>query len=79
MYQGMNLTQYLNLLYGTNSTNVEFIRHVQPLFGKMAYRPNNHQILINGLIGMAFGSYLLYDPKLMKLADDTIEKYSPLI
>lgn len=79
MFMNMTLAEYLRLLYKDNCTNVNFVRHVQPLYGKMGYRPEEHKILINGLIGMAFGSYLLYDPKLMKLADETIEKYSPLI
>lgn len=74
----MNLTQYLRTHYGTHNSNVDFIRHVQPLYAKLEFYPR-HEILIHGLIAMALGAYVLYDQKLMKLANQTIEDFSSLL
>ena len=75
----MTLADYVKLLYGVTNSNVDFIRHVQPLYSKLEYRPDNQKIVIHGLIAMALGSYTLHDPKMMMLANETIEKYSTLI
>lgn len=74
----MNLTQYLRSTYGVHNSSVDFVRHVQPLYGKLIHGPKN-EILLQGLIAMALGSYSNFDTKLMKLANETIEKFSPLL
>jgi hypothetical protein len=74
----MNLTQYLRTTYGVHNSNVDFFRLVQPLYSKFQHQVKN-EILIQGLIGMALGSYITYDMKLMELADETIKKFWPLL
>jgi hypothetical protein len=74
----MNLTQYLRYAYGVHNSNVDFIRHVQPLYAKLDVTPKK-EILIQSLIGVAVGAYILYDTKLIGLTNETIEKFLPLI
>ncbi|GHV55197.1 hypothetical protein FACS1894206_09330 [Deltaproteobacteria bacterium] len=76
--KNMNLTQYLRKTYGIHNSNVEFIKRVQPLYSKLNYKPDK-KILIQGLIGMALGSYFKYDKKLMDMANETLDKFLPLI
>ena len=74
----MNLTQYLRNTYGVHLTTADFTRLANPLYNKLKLG-SDKEILLQGLIGLVFGSYILHDTKLMKLADETIKKYSPFL
>jgi len=79
MSMNMTLNEYTKLLHGVTNSNADFVRHVQPLYSKLGFRPANQEIVIHGLIFLALGSYNQLDPRMMALANETIEKYSPLI
>jgi hypothetical protein len=48
------------------------------LYAKLDVTPKK-EILIQGLIGVAVGAYILYNTKFIELTNETIEKFYPLI